>query len=382
MDRYKLQITGYSLRYFLNNLIKNKIQLYYINQTNDRLIIIVNENDFNKIKKMKTTCKVKVLNRFGIEKIKYLVYKYRYLLLFFLIGLFLILTLSNIIFEIEVVHPKKEIRNMIYDDLKKYGIKKYTFTKNYEEKEKIKEKILKKEKNKIEWLEIDKIGTKYIVNVEERKKKITSNDNTPRDIIAKKDGMILKIQANNGEIVKKKYDYVKKGDIIISGTIKNKEDEVNKIKATGVVYGEVWYNVKVEIPIKYHEEIETGREKQVLAFRFLNKDLFFEFNKYKEYNRTDKYLIRNEILPIGFSIVTKKEKISSDKIYNINNIDKKAIELAEDKFNKKNIIFEKVLKKTLNDSTITVEVFLKVKENITAYQKIENLELKKEEDDE
>ena len=35
--------------------------------------------------------------------------------------------------------------------------------------------------------------------------------------------MITSIFASSGEVVKKKYDYVKKGDILISGFIYNKE---------------------------------------------------------------------------------------------------------------------------------------------------------------
>lgn len=382
MDRYKLKITGHSLRYFLNNLIRNKVQLYYIEDNKDSLIIIIDKEDYQKIKKLKTTCKIKILNRFGIEKLKYLIYKYRYLLLFFIVGLFLIIFLSNIIFEVEVVHTKKEIREMIYKDLEKYGIEKYKFVKTYNEKEKIKKEILNKEKDKLEWLEIDKIGTKYIISVEERKKKTIDNDNTPRDIVAKKDAMILKLDADNGEIIKKKYDYVKKGDIIISGTIKNKEDEVSKIKASGKVFGEVWYKVKVEIPINYHEEIETGRKKEVLSFKFLDRSISFETKHYKEYNEENNYIIKNELFPIGIALTTKKEKVTTNKTYNINNIDKKAKELASEKFNKKDILLEKVLKKELIDSKIIVEMFLKVKEDITDYRKITDLELKKEEKDE
>ena len=382
MDRYKLQITGHSLRYFLNYLIKNKIQLYYIQEEKSRLIIVISRKDYERLRGMKTTCNIKVLNRFGIEKIKYLVYKYRYLLLFFIIGLFLILFLSNIIFDVEVIHTKEEIRSLLYHDLEKYGIKKYNFVKTYNEKEKIKKKILDQEKDKIEWLEIDKIGTKYIINVEERKKRVVEDDVTPRDIVAKKDSMILTIDADNGEILKKKYDYVKKGDVIISGTIKNKEDEVSKVKASGQVFGEVWYKVMVDVPIHYYEEVETGRKTQVLSFKFLNRNISFGFGNYKNYNEDNYYLIKNQILPIGLSIATKREKKIINATYNINNVDKKAIELAEAKFNKKDILLEKVLKKTVNNSKIVVEMFYKVKEDITDYKIIKDLELKKEDKDE
>ena len=54
----------------------------------------------------------------------------------------------------EVIHSNYEIRSIIYQDLKKFGIEKFNFKVSYEEKEEIVQKILKKETEKIEWLEI------------------------------------------------------------------------------------------------------------------------------------------------------------------------------------------------------------------------------------
>ncbi len=381
MNRYKLQITGFSCRYFLGTLIRNKIELYSIEEEKNQLIIVINSDDYQKVKKIKTSCKIKILNRFGMEKYKYLVYKYRYLLFFFLLGLSFILFLSNIIFSVEVVHSKEEIRNLIYHDLAQYGLEKYHFVISYEKKEKIKKKILAKEKSKIEWLEIDRIGTKYVVHVEERKKKKVNTDSAPRDIIAKKDTMILSIQARNGEIVKKKYDYVKKGDIIVSGTIKNKENEVSKIRAEGQIFGEVWYKIRTEIPIHYYEEKPTGRKKKVVSLKILNKSLSFEFKKYQNYSFHETKILENPILPIRLVFEEKKETKVIKRNYNIYNIEEKALEIAESKFKKKNILLEKVLKKTLKDSKIIVDIFLKVKEDVTDYQKITDLSLREDTDE-
>lgn len=381
MNKYELQVTGFSYKYFLNTLIRNKIELYYIQEEKNKLIIIVNSDDYKKIKKMKTSCKIKVLNRFGLEKYKYLVYKYQYLLLFFLVGLALIVFLSNVIFSVEVVHSKEEIRDLIYQDLEQYGLRKYHFVFSYNQKEKIKKKILAKEKAKIEWLEIDRIGTKYIIHVEERKKKKIDNDTKPRDIIAKKDAMILSINAKSGEIVRKKYDYVKKGDIIVSGTIKNKDDEVSKIKADGQIFGEIWYKVKVEVPIHYYEENPTGKKKKVFSLKFLNKTFSLELKKYQNYSFHDVNIFENQLLPIRLVFGEKMETKIIRKEYNIHNVDQKAIEIAESKFKKRNILSEKVLKKTLKDSKIIVEIFFKIKEDITDYRQITDLSLREDIDE-
>jgi len=381
MNRYKLQVTGYSYKYFLSTLIRNKIELYYIHEEKNKLIVIVNSDDYKRIKKIKTSCKIRILNRFGMEKVKYLIYKYRYLLLFFLLGLGMIIFLSNIIFTVEVIHPKEEIRELIYNDLEKYGLKKYHFVFSYSEKEKIKRKILSEEKTRIEWLEIDRVGTKYVVNVEERKKKKVDTDTSPRDIVAKKDCMILSINAQNGEVVKKKYDYVKKGDVIVSGTIKNKEDEVSKIKAQGQIFGEVWYKVTTEIPVHYYEENPTGKKKRVLTLKVLDKKISLELKRYQNYSFREVKIFENLLLPISLVVEEKRETKVIEKEYSIDNVDKKAIEIAKSKFKEKNIILEKVLKKSLNNSRIIVDIFFKVREDITDYRKITDLSLREEKDE-
>ena len=274
------------------------------------------------------------------------------------------------------LHQKEEIRELILQDLKEFGLEKYRLKVSYKEKEKIKNKIMEKEKDKIEWIEIDNIGTKYIISVEERLLNKSTDDNHCRDIIAKKDGMILQIEAEQGEIVKKKYDYVKKGETIISGTIKNKDKEVSKTKATGKVLAEVWYKVEVNLPKTYHEEIRTGNTYKSLTLRLINKKISLPVkDKNKSYETSDKVLIENKLLPIKLVIEENYEVKIIDKKFNSDNADEEAIKVAIKSLQRKLkddsvILDKKVLKKKVNNSTIIVDVFFKVKEDITDYLKI------------
>ena len=337
-NRYRIKITGKDPKYFLRHLIVKKIKLYNIIEDHDGISLTVDEVDYAKILKMKTSYNIKIVNRFGVAKLRYLLLKYKYILSF----LFLTLGLRV----------------------------------SYAKKEEIRNKILEKEKDKIEWLEIDRIGTRYIVNVEERLIKDNKVDNEVRDIVAKKDAMILNIEAETGEIVRKKYEYVRKGDTIVSGTIKNKEDEVSKVKAEGKVYGEVWYSVTVELPKKYYEEKKTGKTSKALTLRIANKKISVPFSKdNKSYISEDSPIIEKNLIPIRLVLETKHEIEIIDKEYNMDNSSSEAIKLAtkklEDHLDEQSMILsKKVLKKTLKNSKIIVEIFFKVRENITDYKKI------------
>lgn len=375
-NKYRIKITGKDPKYFLRHLIVKKIKLYNIVEDHDGISLTVDEVDYAKILKMKTSYNIKIVNRFGVAKLRYLLLKYKYILFFLFLTLGLMIILSHFIFFIDVIHSKEEIRELVENDLKEFGISKYKFRVSYAKKEEIRNKILEKEKDKIEWLEIDRIGTRYIVNVEERLIKDNKVDNEVRDIVAKKDAMILNIEAETGEIVRKKYEYVRKGDTIVSGTIKNKEDEVSKVKAEGKVYGEVWYSVTVELPKKYYEEKKTGKTSKALTLRIANKKISVPFSKdNRSYISEDSPILENNSIPIKLVLETKHEIEIIDKEYNMDNSSSEAIKLAtkklEDRLDEQSMILsKKVLKKTLKNSKIIVEIFFKVRENITDYKKI------------
>lgn len=377
----KIKITGKNPNYFLNELIKRNINIYNLSKSNNYLIIIISYKDYLKILEIKTTYKIKVLRKYGILRIKELIKRYLSYILFFIIGIIINVILSNMIFDIEVIHPSKEIVNLVKQDLKELGIEKYRFKKNIKS---IKEKILLKEKEKLEWLEIETIGTKYIIRVEERKINKKEEICTPRNIVSKKEAIILEIKSSSGEIVKKINDYVSPNDVIISGLIHNKEDIVSIRCADGIVYGETWYKVKLSIPKEYILEELTNNKNIGLNIKLSNKNLDIN-NKYKSFKRNNIYTLHSNIIPIYINITKYLETKIIKKLYTINNVDEIALKLSEKEINKKlrkdeEILSKKVLKKSINNSKIEVDVFIKVKEDITSYQDISNVEINKKEE--
>lgn len=372
----KIKITGKNPNYFLNELIKRNINIYNLSKSNNSLIIIVSYKDYLKILEIKTTYKIKVLRKYGVLRIKELIKRYFYYILFFIIGIIINIILSNMIFEVEIIHPSKEIVNLVKNDLKELGIEKYRFKKNIKS---IKEKILLKEKEKIEWLEIESIGTKYIIRVEERKINSKEEVCNPRNIVSKKEAIILEIKSSSGEIIKKINDYVSKDEVIISGIIHNKEDIVSYRCANGIVYGETWYKVKLSIPKEYIIEELTNNKSIGLNIKLFNKNLDIN-NKYKSFKRNNIINLHSNIIPININLTKYLETKIIKKIYTINNIDEIALNISEKEMKKKlrkdeEILSKNVLKKSINNSKIEIEVFLKVKEDITSYQDISNLNI-------
>ena len=384
-NKYKLLIVGKNPKRFLDNLISLKISLYDVKLTDKELTIVVDLDDYNKILKLKTSYKIKVIDYYGLVKYENILKKYNVFFICLIICLVLIKVLSSIIFDIDIEHPKSEIRELVLADLEEFGISKYHFKVSYDEKEKIIKKILHKETDRLEWLEIDSIGTKYVVKVEERIKNDPKIDNNFQHIVAKKDAMILQIQASSGEIKVSKNDYVKKGDILISGFITKDEEIKKKVKAVGIVYGEVWYQAEITLPKVYKEIKYTKNSKKRFQVKFLSHDfLLFDFKPYKTYESNNITLLENRLLPMSFNYSKVGETKEITKKYTGTKGEKEALKLAEKNLKKKlsvndSIISKKVLKKTEKDSKIIIDIFFKVKEDITDTVNIDNIDITKQE---
>lgn len=379
MNKYKLSIKGKNPDYFLKKVISRKVNLYDVNKSNRELIIIVDKDGFDKICKIKTSYDISIISVSGILKIKEVIHKYFFFILFFCVGVLLNIFFSKLILDVEVVHSNKNIKEIIYKDLKSLGISKFKFKVSFLEKEKIVMEILNRERDNIEWLEIEEIGTKYLVKVEQRKLNKKESVCSNRNIVAKRNARIIEISADSGEVTKKINDYVLKNDVIISGVIHNKEDIVSEKCAVGRVFGEVWYQVEVELPTSVTSLKKTGNSKYRFNYIFLKKNLVFlgGYSDFYSYNIIES---SNKLLPISFNFSKLYEVNKITKKYTLDNSSDEAIKIAMEKLKLKLgkddvILSKKVLKKEINNSKIMVDVFFKVKEDITEYKNIELTDL-------
>ena len=360
----------------LNKLIRWKVYFKKIKYYNNYIIGYVDYDNYLKINKYIKIYDIKLIDYKGINKIKYLLKTNLIFFISFIIGIIYLITLSNMIFSIDIMTNNNDIKKIILNELDYYGISKYHFVKSFDEKEIIKEKILNDHKDKIEWLEIDRSGTKYIINVLERVINNKNKDNEYRDLVSNKNAIIKEIRASSGEIIKKVNDYVNKGDVIVSGKI-TKNDEVKKyVEASGVVYGETWYNVIVNMPINYQYREYTGKSKKRLIINLFNKKIkLFNFSNYENEEIEDNIIIESKILPINLSYSNIKEIKIIDDIYTNDRVLEEGVEIAKEKLlstldKESKILSQKKLKLYLNNSKIYLEVFFKVYENITDYNKI------------
>lgn len=376
LDIAIIKVTTRNMDRFLNNLYKLNIEILKVEVISIKEVLIeVLVSDINKIKKISILNKVEVIDYKGHIKRKNNINFNKTLLFSLVFGLILLIFLTNIIFSIEIVHSSSKLRKFVMDELKENKIHVFQFRKSFHTLEKIKNKILDNNKDKIEWLEIDRVGTKYIVKVEERKINNLSTDYKKQDIVAKKDGVVKKVIALNGVKNCEENQYVKKGDILISGNVYLNEELKNRVKALGSIYAEVWYKLDIEYPLIDNTIVETGNNYETYSLNLFSKRFTIIKDKYSNHNIIKKNILWNNIIPISIS----KDKIyeleasngpysEGENILNARNYAKEKISKMLDK--DEYIISEKVLKYNLNRNTIYMSIFYKVYENIAEAREI------------
>ena len=376
-SKVQIAIKGKNVKRFLFKLYKNRINILNIKKiNNNEMYIWIYFKDYDKLVKLNTIYEVFIVDYGGMIKSKRLLNKNKFILFFVITSLIFLFIISKLIFDVEVITNDSKMKDKLLYELSLYDLKKYKFQKNYNEIQIIKDKILDKYRDEIEWLEIELIGTNYIVKYEPRIMNDSTNNLKPRHIVARRDAVIYSVVSSKGQILKNKNDYVKKGDIIVSGNIFLNEEVKDIVSAKGTVLGEVWYEVDVFYPFAYYAQRKTGKEKDVYVINFLNRRLeLFNFKPFYDKIIKDKVIIKHEILP--FKLIKERHievnTISSVKTEELVYLD--AVSLAvskiENKLNQGEFIkIYKVINKKLNDKGIELRIFFSVVEDITEYVEI------------
>lgn len=380
INYYVIEIEGKNIKQFLKQIFKKNINIVYIKYFKNKVELKLSYEDYKKLKEIKTTYKISIIKISGKKKLFQDLKKYKVSILVFIISVFFLIFLSNNILFIEIDTNNNELKKITKNELIRNNITTFSIKKSYNELNNISKNIKNNNPNSIEWIELSTKGVYLKAKVIERVKSKEKNKSYPKDIVANKNSYIRKIYSNKGDIIKNINDYVKKGETIISGTIKRNDKEIKKVSANGIVYGEVWYITKISSSKKYESLKENEKGNLKLVLKIFNKEITI-FKIKKEIKIPTKNIIfKNK----NFSLQIKKEKTYSktETIYTskilqtiletkVKNIIEK--DLSKDEY----IINQKTLKKTEENGKLYIEVFSKVYENISKEKKISN-KLKKE----
>ncbi len=348
-------------------LNKINVDIKYISYEKDYLVLDLLKNDLKRVKKYLLSYPVEIIDEVGLYKIKDNLKKHSLFFISIIFAIVVFSVLSHVIIKVNIIHQNKDIREMLKSDLASLGVTPLSFKKSYQEYEEIINTIKNNHKDEIEWLEIDVDGMVINVRVEERILTTPKEEEGYCNIIASKSGIITSILTSRGVPIVGMNDYVEKDDLLITGEISLYDEVKNNVCAQGEVYAEVWYSVKTKYPLNYTEEAKTGK----MRFNIMVKNSTNEYTilKSRVKEKTVQKIFLFKIFNYEVYLEKEYEVIRKDKTYSEEVALKKALDnvhnhLSVNASPTKKIINEKVLKKSVKNGNLDIEIFIALEEQI------------------
>lgn len=249
----------------------------------------------------------------------------------FFLALMLVTYLSNVVMSIEIFGNETLTDKQVESLLNDCGIHIGTFIPSINLREA--ERIIVSESEEISWIGIRSSGCMIEAEITETDKPPEMiPTRTPCNVVSAKDAEIVAIQdIYMGMLIPMLHDGVKKGDLLISGTVEDGKGGVYYSHAMGKIIGR--YDEKVTFYQPYSEEKLQYTEKitrKTLNFFGLKVPLYVGRNNFEQYEYDEKtsfLKIFNIQLPIG--IMYSEYKLYEAEIEEISQ--EKAEQLLEEK---------------------------------------------------
>lgn len=280
---------------FLNMCRHRQIIFWDIVRSEEGFCASITRKDFLRIKDIcyKTGSRVRITKRVGLP---FLLFQYRKHYSF-LAGIFISFVLLYVcglfVWNISFTGNSKYTNSMLLKYLRSIGV--YSGIEiNRLDCDRI-ERSLRNEYPEITWVSAEISGTRLIVHIKENDISFLQNNEneTPRDIVAAKSGVVERIITRKGTPLVKPGDTVEEGQILVSGVVKifnDSGDHVGNVYA--VSDADVLISAKLEyydkLNVEHESKIYTGKTKKKKIFGFTNTDIEMGISL-KEFAHCDVY---------------------------------------------------------------------------------------------
>ena len=377
-----ISVEGYFIERFINICISKNILLWNMKRKKSSFLYTnIGMKDFKKIKEIaKTTkCRIKIQGKKGLP---FLLNRYKKRKIFAIsltAILLLIFITSNFVWNIEIIGNNLIETSEVIEDLNQNGLRIGMLKQKINTKEIINSIRLKRDD--IAWIGINIKGTNVIVSVVEADKKPEIVDeNEYCNIVTKKDGIITKINVQNGTALVKEGDIIKNGNILVGGWLEGKYTGTRYVHAKAEIEAKVWYSKKDKISLEHTYEEKTGNVQKAYGININNLKINFtktlpKFQNYDTIIENKKLKIfSNFYFPIEFCKTTYHELAKKEITYTSSEAKQILQDSIEEELKKEIPNQEKIVNKQVNfkeeEQEITVEVIYEVLENIGTNEKI------------
>lgn len=155
----------------------------------------------------------------------------------------------------------------------------------------------------LSWITVNVSGCRANVQVRERiPAPELMNERDPTNVVARRAGLVLKVQAMDGVACVMKGSTVTEGQLLISGIEDTGTFGARLLAGQGKVQARTWYSLTTQTPLTAAKKTDTGEEKTGYSLVFGTKRVKFFSNSSIEEGEYDKITTRTPLQLLGVSL--------------------------------------------------------------------------------
>lgn len=378
----KVEIRGGGIEKLLNLLVQRRCLPWNVAvKGENRAELCIHVGDFFRLRPLlkETGCRVHVLARFGLPFFLDKLGKRKFFavgMLCFVIGIYV---LSSIVWNVSVEGNEKLTREQILQAARQEGIYPMQWKFRLKDPDAL-SKALHNLLPGTAWVGVEVHGTQIRIKVVESREPEQRPLMSPRNLIASKNAIVTEILTEKGRPMVKPNTYVRKGDVLISGTVGDGPYQ-QIVVAEGKVKGLVWYTTKIEVPLTQKYKVYTGEAKSrsylVIGNRGLQVTGYgkLPFTEYETIASRKMLHWREFSLPFGWlteklmAVQYAEQPVEVEAAKNIG-LEQARADLLLDAGKDARIAGEKILHEKTENGKVYMEVHFEVEEYIMQEQPI------------
>ena len=269
------------LEQFLDLCMRYGFSYYAIRMDAEKKTVFVDVPSYM-VKRIMTACRmwqIRIRNggRHGFPQ-KIIQYKNRWgLIIGACVSIAIFLLSQSVIWRIDVVGNKRLTQQEIIETLSQHGMSVGDFIRDLNA-DSIEQRIMI-DNDDIAWMSINLRGTVARVEVREViDTEIKEEKRAPANLISLFDAQIVLLEVYSGFPCIKEGDFVRAGELLVSGIYESEKAPIRYSRASGSVFGRVSKTFEIEIPLIQAKKVPTGEKITKKTLNFFGKSINFFIN--------------------------------------------------------------------------------------------------------
>ena len=377
-----VKVQGAGNERFINALLKAEIPLWNMTKPeSDVLLFHVLATDFERIQEIadEYSVSLEIADRTGFPVFVQKVKNYNGFLAGLLLGLAFLFLLANMIWHVEIEGASPELEYKLMKQLKDLGVYEGGYKFLVDNPQTL-QKALTQMNEEITWIGVEIEGTAYFFQVVEKEQPEPEEHDAPRHLVAKKEAVIVDYFVEKGDPVVSINQFVKPGQILVTGLI-GQEEAPEIVAARGKVWGKTWYKTEAQVKMKTKTKRLSGNklEKRFLQFGKVRIPIAgftsADYNNKEVMENIKPITLLQWELPVDLIEQTIYETKFEEQEFTEDEARRIALEVAQKDVLKglesdARIVSQKILHEHIENDTLKISIIFDVVENIAVEQMI------------